>query len=105
MQKLPQKCGSFCRSQSARFLPKKNRATVPGPVWLPMTGPMLSSRTGPSILGKAASTMAVCPGWVSTEFFDHAVHDDTVSYYNRYYQPEDVVALHGQSYPAYFRNH
>lgn len=36
--------------------------------------------------------MAVCPGWVSTEFFDHAVHDDTVSYYNRYYRPEDVVA-------------
>ena len=29
---------------------------------------------------------------MSTEFFDHAVHDDTVSYYNRYYRPEDVVA-------------
>lgn len=35
--------------------------------------------------------MAVCPGWVKTEFFDHAVHDDTVSYYNRYYTAEQVV--------------
>ena len=23
--------------------------------------------------------MAVCPGWVKTEFFDHAVHDDTIT--------------------------
>ena len=36
--------------------------------------------------------MAVCPGWITTEFFDHAVHDDTITYYNRYYPPEAVVA-------------
>ena len=37
--------------------------------------------------------MAVCPGWVKTEFFDHAVTDDTsVTYYNRYYLPQDVAA-------------
>ena len=35
--------------------------------------------------------MAVCPGWVTTEFFDHAVSDDTISYYNRYYTPGQVV--------------
>ncbi|MEA5151050.1 MAG: SDR family NAD(P)-dependent oxidoreductase [Oscillospiraceae bacterium] len=35
--------------------------------------------------------MAVCPGWITTEFFDRAVHDDTISYYNRYYPPEQVV--------------
>lgn len=36
--------------------------------------------------------MAVCPGWVRTEFFDHAVSDESViQYYNRFYEPEDVV--------------
>ena len=35
--------------------------------------------------------MAVCPGWVATEFFDRAVSDDSVTYYNRIYQPQDVV--------------
>lgn len=36
--------------------------------------------------------MAVCPGWVKTEFFNHAVKDDTVSYYNKYFESRDVVA-------------
>jgi len=35
--------------------------------------------------------MAVCPGWVKTEFFDHAISDNTISYFNRYYGPEEVV--------------
>jgi short-subunit dehydrogenase len=35
--------------------------------------------------------MAVCPGWVRTEFFDRAATDDTITYYNRYYDPDDVV--------------
>lgn len=35
--------------------------------------------------------MAVCPGWIRTEFFRHAVHDDTISYYNRYYDPDEVI--------------
>ena len=35
--------------------------------------------------------MAVCPGWVKTEFFDHAVKDDTISYYNHYFTSEEVV--------------
>ena len=35
--------------------------------------------------------MAVCPGWVKTEFFDRARNDDTVSYYNRWYESADVV--------------
>jgi len=39
------------------------------------------------------SVMAVCPGWIKTEFFDRAVHDDTISYYNRFYEAEDVVKL------------
>ena len=35
--------------------------------------------------------MAVCPGWVRTDFFDRAVSDDTVIYYDRWYTPEQVV--------------
>ena len=35
--------------------------------------------------------MAVCPGWVRTEFFDHAVLDDTITYYNRFFDPKEVI--------------
>ncbi len=35
--------------------------------------------------------MAVCPGWVKTDFFDRAVVDDTITYYNRYYTAAEVV--------------
>ncbi len=41
--------------------------------------------------GRGIRVMAVCPGWVLTEFFDTAVHDDTISYYNRYYTSEQVI--------------
>lgn len=36
--------------------------------------------------------MAVCPHWVKTEFFDHAVTDESViTYYNKLYTAEEVV--------------
>ena len=36
--------------------------------------------------------MAVCPGWVKTEFFDTAVVDDSVIvYYNQFFTSEQVV--------------
>ena len=35
--------------------------------------------------------MAVCPFWTKTEFFDRAVSDDTITYYVRYYTPQQVV--------------
>lgn len=35
--------------------------------------------------------MAVCPGWVRTEFFDRAVTDNTITYYNKYYDSDEVV--------------
>ncbi len=41
--------------------------------------------------GRGIRVMTVCPGWVLTEFFDTAVHDDTISYYNRYYTSEQVI--------------
>jgi len=37
--------------------------------------------------------MAVCPSWVRTEFFDHAVTDDTIKYYNRFYEADQVVKV------------
>lgn len=35
--------------------------------------------------------MAVAPGWIKTEFFDRAVHDGTIQYYDRFYTAEQVV--------------
>ena len=40
---------------------------------------------------KGIHVMAVCPGWVKTEFFDHAVKDDTICYYNKFFTPEQVI--------------
>ncbi len=40
---------------------------------------------------KGIKVMAVCPGWVQTEFFDHAVTDDTITYYNKIFTPEEVI--------------
>ncbi len=41
--------------------------------------------------GRGIRMMAVCPGWVKTEFFDHAVTDDTITYYNKFFTPEEVI--------------
>lgn len=36
--------------------------------------------------------MAVCPGWVKTEFFDRAIDDESViTYYNQFFTSEEVV--------------
>ena len=35
--------------------------------------------------------LAVCPGWVNTEFFQRAMKDDTITYFNRVFEPEEVV--------------
>lgn len=35
--------------------------------------------------------IAVCPGWVKTEFFDRAANDDTIKYYNKFFTSEEVV--------------
>ena len=46
---------------------------------------------GAELKPRGIRVMAVCPGWITTEFFEHAVHDDTIKYYNRFYPPEQVI--------------
>lgn len=43
---------------------------------------------------KGIRAMAVCPGWVRTEFFQHAEREDkqAVTYFNRWYEADEVVA-------------
>lgn len=41
---------------------------------------------------KGIFVMAVCPGWIKTEFFDHAVKDNTtIVYYDKFYSSKSVV--------------
>ena len=41
---------------------------------------------------KGIKALAVCPFWTKTEFFDRAVSDSTISYYQCMYDPAKVVA-------------
>ena len=44
--------------------------------------------------GRGVRCMAMNPGWVKTEFFNHAcqTNDSEVQYFNRLYEAKDVVA-------------
>ena len=52
----------------------------------------LSRAVGRELKDRGIRMMAVCPGWVKTEFFDHAVSDDTITYYNKFFTPDQVVS-------------
>ena len=50
-----------------------------------------SRALGRELKSKGIHVMCVCPGWVRTEFINRAKRDDTVSYFDRWYTPEQVV--------------
>lgn len=50
-----------------------------------------SRALGVELKERGIHVMAVAPGWIKTEFFDHAIHDDTIKYFDRYYTAEQVI--------------
>ncbi len=50
-----------------------------------------SRAIGRELRDRGIKVMAVCPGWVRTDFFDRAVSDNTITYYNRFYDADEVV--------------
>lgn len=50
-----------------------------------------SRALGVELKAKGVQVMAITPGWIKTEFFEHAIHDNTVNYFNRYYDADEVV--------------
>ena len=46
---------------------------------------------GRELRPRGIHVMCVCPGWINTEFIDLAKTDDTISYFDRWYRPEQVV--------------
>jgi len=50
-----------------------------------------SRALGMELKTKGIHVMAVAPGWIKTEFFDTAVHDDTIKYYDRFYTAGQVI--------------
>lgn len=50
-----------------------------------------SRALGVELRSRGIKVMAVCPGWIKTEFFSHAIHDNTINYFNRYYEADQVI--------------
>ncbi len=51
----------------------------------------LSRAMNVELKDRGIRVMAVCPGWIKTEFFERAMDDATISYFNRFYLPEEVT--------------
>lgn len=50
-----------------------------------------SRALGMELRKRKIHVMAIAPGWIKTEFFDRAVQDDTIKYYDRFYTSQQVV--------------
>jgi short-subunit dehydrogenase len=50
-----------------------------------------SRALGRELRGRGIGVLCVCPGWVKTEFMKRAIHDNTVSFFDRWYESRDVV--------------
>ena len=51
-----------------------------------------SRAVGRELRPRGIHVMCVCPGWIKTEFQQHAQHDDYIRYVDRWYGPEEVAA-------------
>jgi len=51
----------------------------------------LSRAMNVELKDRGIRVIAVCPGWIKTECFERAMDDDTISYFNRFYLPEEVT--------------
>lgn len=52
----------------------------------------LSRAIGRELRPRGIHVMCVCPGWIKTEFQQHAKHDEYIRYVDRWYGPEEVAA-------------
>ena len=50
-----------------------------------------SRALGRELKNRGIHVMCVCPGWIKTEFMDRAVHDNTITYYDRWYTAREVI--------------
>ncbi len=50
-----------------------------------------SRALGVELKERGIHVMAVAPGWIKTEFFGHAMEDDTISYFDRFYTAKQVI--------------
>ena len=51
----------------------------------------LSRAIGRELRPRGVHVMCVCPGWIKTEFQQHASHDEYIRYVDRWYGPEEVA--------------
>ena len=51
----------------------------------------LSRAIGRELRPRGIHVMCVCPGWIKTEFQQHAKHDDYIRYVDRWYGPDEVA--------------
>ena len=52
----------------------------------------LSRAIGRELRPRGIRVMCVCPGWIKTEFQEHAQHDEYIRYVDRWYGPDEVAA-------------
>ena len=52
----------------------------------------LSRAIGRELRPRGVHVMCVCPGWIKTEFQQHASHDQYIRYVDRWYGPDEVAA-------------
>ncbi len=50
-----------------------------------------SRALGAELKPRGIRVLAICPGWVKTEFFDRAKTDDTLTYFNKLYAAPEVI--------------